>query len=173
MVAMNRYFADFMAEYLAVPRERIHVIPPGLDLAGHPRRAAGRRAADRAGRHRTIGFLARVCPDKGLHLLAEALQLLAADPTCPPIRVHAAGYLAQADRPYLDRDPARSGRRGAGRSIPLCRRAGPPGEDRLPPVARRDERADRLPREQGALGARGLGQRRAGRAAGATGRFPK
>jgi len=35
LVAMSRYYADFMAEYLAVPRERIHVIPPGLNLTGH------------------------------------------------------------------------------------------------------------------------------------------
>ena len=34
LVAMNRYYADFMANYLRVPRERIHVIPPGLNLAG-------------------------------------------------------------------------------------------------------------------------------------------
>ena len=40
---MNRYYADFMAEYLAVPRERIHVIRPGLNLRGHG--VAGRRAA--------------------------------------------------------------------------------------------------------------------------------
>ena len=34
LVAMNRYYADFMAGYLRVPRERIRVIPPGLNLAG-------------------------------------------------------------------------------------------------------------------------------------------
>ena len=34
-VALNHYYADFMADYLAVSRERIHVIPHGLNLAGH------------------------------------------------------------------------------------------------------------------------------------------
>ena len=49
----------------------------------------------------TIGYLARVCPDKGLHQLAEALKLLAADCGVPAARVRAAGYLDAADRPYL------------------------------------------------------------------------
>jgi glycosyltransferase involved in cell wall biosynthesis len=105
LVALNGYSADFMARYLAVPRERIHVIPPGLNLQGHavPREPRPARAADAAAAGtRTIGYLARVCPEKGLHQLAEAFQLLAADADLPPLRLHAAGYLDAADRPYLE-----------------------------------------------------------------------
>ncbi len=94
LVAMNGYYAGYMAEYLSVPRERIRVIPPGLNLAGHGTRQAGARPF-------TVGYLARVCPDKGLHRLAAALRLLAADAGLPPVRVQAAGYLDAADRPYL------------------------------------------------------------------------
>jgi glycosyltransferase involved in cell wall biosynthesis len=105
LVAMNRYYADFMAGYLQTPRERIHVIPPGLNSAGIAPRSAGvSPALPEAGGMpalRSIGFLARICPDKGLHQLADALKLLAADPDVPPTRVRAAGYLDPADRPYL------------------------------------------------------------------------
>jgi glycosyltransferase involved in cell wall biosynthesis len=101
LVAMNRYYADFMAGYLRVPRAQIRVIPPGLNLAGmresppsHRERAGLRTAME-------IGYLARVCPDKGLHQLTAALKLLAADPDVPHVRVRAAGYLDEADRPYL------------------------------------------------------------------------
>lgn len=94
-VSLNRYYADFMAGYLAVPRSRIHVIPHGLKLAGH-----GTRCSSNDGVF-TIGYLARVCPDKGLHNLIAAAELLSADPTAPPFRVRAAGYLSEADRPYL------------------------------------------------------------------------
>ncbi len=97
LVAMNRYYADFMAEYLAVPGERIHVIAPGLNLQGHGRQPAGPRPQGPV----TIGYFARVCPEKGLHLLAEALRLLSQDPEVPPVRLRAAGYLDRADRPYL------------------------------------------------------------------------
>ncbi len=103
LVAMNRYYADFMAGYLHVPRERIRVIPPGLNLEGISlRRAEFIRPGERNEfRPTTIGYLARVCPDKGLHQLADALKLLAADRDVPAVRVRAAGYLDAADRPYL------------------------------------------------------------------------
>ena len=131
LIAMNRYYAGFMADYLAVPVDRIHVIPPGLNLQGHrasisplpPGEAPtsgypGVRAspappgpgANAPGSPpsppasvlpKTIGFLGRVCPDKGLHLLLEAMRPLAEDPGVPAFRVRAAGYLDQGDRPYL------------------------------------------------------------------------
>ena len=94
-VAMNEYYAGFMAEYLAVPRARIHVIPHGLNLAGHGTRGTPDDAPF------TIGHLARICPDKGLHNLIAAAELLLADSDAPPFWIRAAGYLADADRPYL------------------------------------------------------------------------
>lgn len=94
LVAMNRYYAGRMAEYLGLPPNRIWVIPPGLNLAGHGTRQPGPRPF-------TIGYLARVCADKGLHQLAAALPRLAADGDLPALRVRAAGYLDAADAPYL------------------------------------------------------------------------
>ena len=87
LVAMNGYYADFMAEYLAVPREQIHVIPAGLDLRQYPAVAGERSGQDPV----TIGYLARICTEKGLHVLVEAAALLAEDADVPPFRVHAAG----------------------------------------------------------------------------------
>ena len=119
MVALNRYYAGFMAEYLAVPQERIHVIPPGLNLSGHAVPSVLRPSVE-AGRSRggevTIGFLSRICADKGLDQLAEAFCLLAEDRDLPPLRLRAAGYLAENDRPYLAEIEARLAARGlAGR----------------------------------------------------------
>jgi glycosyltransferase involved in cell wall biosynthesis len=103
LVALNRYYADFMAKYLTVPRERIHVVSPGLNLAGHRTPSQAPELAAEAGPPAgpTIGFLARICPDKGLHVLAEAFALMAGDSQLPPARLVAAGYLADADRQYL------------------------------------------------------------------------
>jgi glycosyltransferase involved in cell wall biosynthesis len=97
-VAINRYYADFMADYLAVDRGKIHVVPHGLKLNGH-----GKRFEKRPDEPRIIGYLARICEDKGLHLLAEACEQLAQRDDLPPFRLHAAGYLGAADRPYLQR----------------------------------------------------------------------
>lgn len=95
-VALNRYYADAMARCLAVPIERIEVIPHGLNLAGH-----GRSRLRRGDDQLVIGYFARVCHDKGLHLFVEALRLLAANDRLPPWRARAAGYLSPADRSYL------------------------------------------------------------------------
>jgi glycosyltransferase involved in cell wall biosynthesis len=100
-VAMNRYYADRMAEYLQVSRERVFVVPHGLNLEGHGTRSP------RAGEPFTIGYLARICHDKGLHNLIAAAELLSADPTTPPFRVRAAGYLGEGDRGYLNSIAAR------------------------------------------------------------------
>ncbi len=34
-LATSAYYADFMADYLTIPRQRIHVVHPGLNLTGH------------------------------------------------------------------------------------------------------------------------------------------
>jgi glycosyltransferase involved in cell wall biosynthesis len=99
LTALNRYFADFMAEYLAVPRAKIEVIPPGLNLSGYGPKPSYRedwRAPC------VLGFFARICPEKGLHQLAEAFHILLEDKTLPPIRLRAAGYMDSADRWYLE-----------------------------------------------------------------------
>jgi glycosyltransferase involved in cell wall biosynthesis len=102
-VALNRYYADFMAGYLAVDRARIHVIPHGLNLEGH-----GTRSEKRPDEPRVIGYLARICEDKGLHVLVEACEHLASQSDNPPFELHAAGYLGDADRAYLERIQSRT-----------------------------------------------------------------
>jgi glycosyltransferase involved in cell wall biosynthesis len=94
-VALNQYYADYMIDYLSIPRNRVRVIPHGLNMAGH----GTRRRVD--GEPPTIGYLARVCHDKGLHNLVNAAELLQKDDNLPPFRIRAGGYLGDADRSYL------------------------------------------------------------------------
>lgn len=95
-VALNGYYADKMANELNVPRSRIHVVLHGVDIP----EAAGQPVRPKA-QPPVIGYLARVCPEKGLHLLVEACELLDRDAGVPPFQVRAAGYLGSADREYL------------------------------------------------------------------------
>jgi len=121
LVALNRYYADFAAGYLSIPRDRIHVITPGLNLAGHRALGGWPRpnepeapppGSDFSSGVFTIGYLARICPEKGLHLLAEAFESLAAQDGLPGLRLVAAGYLDPADRPYLAAIQSRLAERG-------------------------------------------------------------
>jgi len=95
-VALNRYYAEFMSDYLAVDRRRIEVIPHGLHLDGYITRRNSETAPF------TIGYLARIDPDKGLHHLVDAFRMLASDDRLPPIRLRVAGYLDRSFRGYLD-----------------------------------------------------------------------
>ena len=94
-VATSDYYSDFMAGYLGLPRDRIHTVPLGVSLAG----------LDPAPRERTgpftIGYFARVAPEKGLSLLADAYRVLRLERGLPPSRLEAAGYLAPEHRGYL------------------------------------------------------------------------
>ena len=94
--ALNNYYADFMADYLSVKREKIRVIPHGLQLEGH-----GQSQQLTPGSPFRIGYLARICEDKGLHLLVEACEQLIEHHELPNIELHAAGYLGAGDREYL------------------------------------------------------------------------
>ncbi len=100
-VALNHYFADFMSDYLDVPRERIDVIRHGLNLDGHGTRPPRRRSEQICEQATTIGYFARVAPEKGLHFLVEAFGLLCNDRSLPPLRLKVAGYKSSADEPYF------------------------------------------------------------------------
>jgi glycosyltransferase involved in cell wall biosynthesis len=108
-VALNEYYADFMADYLDVPRSRIDVIRHGLNFAGHGTRPP---RAGRSDPTTTIGYFARVAPEKGLHLLVEAFALLCEDKTLPRLRLRVAGYKSAADEPYYEAIVRRAGELG-------------------------------------------------------------
>src|SRR5436190_2219432 len=92
-LAVSEYYAEFMAGYLEIPPEKIHVVPLGINLEGYGKRARRDSAPF------TVGFFARVAPEKGLHILVEAYKLLRRD--VPAARLEAAGYLAPEHEQYL------------------------------------------------------------------------
>jgi len=96
-IATCRSYADFMADYLGAPRERIHVVYPGIQLNGFvkPSESAAKQSPA------TVGYLARVCPEKGLHLLVDAFHQLLQGGDFPAVRLRVAGYLGERDRHYL------------------------------------------------------------------------
>ncbi|MCI0485424.1 MAG: glycosyltransferase family 4 protein [Blastocatellia bacterium] len=104
-IAVSEYYADFMCEYLGIPEEKMHVVPLGINLDGYeaelqyPERRGGvsRSRSDVF----TIGYFARVAPEKGLHVLCEAYEHLRKRNDFPRSRLEVAGYLAPEHRSYL------------------------------------------------------------------------
>ena len=54
-----------------------------------------------------IGYLARLCPAKGLETLVEAYILLRKHHPFPRLRLHLAGSMTAADAPFVDEIRAR------------------------------------------------------------------
>jgi glycosyltransferase involved in cell wall biosynthesis len=96
-ITTSSYYADFMSGYLAIPRERIQVVYPGLNLQGHGGNRVGAN-----GPPFTIGYFARICPEKGLHILVEAFRILRQTSGTPPCRLRVSGWLGENQRPYLE-----------------------------------------------------------------------
>ncbi|MBZ0115299.1 MAG: glycosyltransferase family 4 protein [Thermoanaerobaculia bacterium] len=94
-IAPSRYYARVMSKRLGVDQTKIAVVPLGIQLDGY-RSTPTEPAAHPV----TVGFLARICPEKGLHLLVEALRQLR-DQGDTSLRVRAAGYLGSRDEIYL------------------------------------------------------------------------
>ena len=98
-VATSDYYADFMAGYLELPRRQIATAPIGIRFEGFEPPASQAREPERPF---TIGYLARIAPEKGLHLLASAYIRLRRELGLPQSRLEVAGYLAPEHRTYLD-----------------------------------------------------------------------
>ncbi|MDQ3255080.1 MAG: glycosyltransferase family 4 protein, partial [Acidobacteriota bacterium] len=94
-IAVSDYYAAFMSRYLHIPENKINVVPLGINLEGYGMRR--RQVA----RPFTVGYFARIAPEKGLHVLAEAYRRLREHGDCPDARLEAAGYLGAEHQGYL------------------------------------------------------------------------
>jgi len=95
-LSVSEYYAGFMPGYLGIPKEKIRVVPLGINPQGFELRERNRRGPF------TVGFLARIAPEKGLHVLAEAYRILRQSGELPEGRFEAAGYMAADCKSYLD-----------------------------------------------------------------------
>ena len=97
-LAHSDYYADHMAETLALPRGRFRTLPLLLEPAAFPEEPP---PAGDGGEAFTIGYFARVCPEKGLHQLVDAVELLRTRRPEVTWKLLAGGYLGPRDRRYF------------------------------------------------------------------------
>lgn len=95
-ISVSDYYVPVMSKMLAIPQERMAVVPLGINLEGYARAARRRRDPFR------VGYFARVAPEKGLLELAEAYIVLRRATKEARMRLDAAGYLAPAQASYLE-----------------------------------------------------------------------
>ena len=93
-ITHSAYYRDHMSRYLEVPVEKFRLLPLGIDLQGHTG-----ESRLRASEPFTVGYFARICPEKGLHQLIEAFRLLRR--RHPTVKLLAGGYLGKRDAAYF------------------------------------------------------------------------
>jgi glycosyltransferase involved in cell wall biosynthesis len=73
------------------------VVPLGINMSGYER-----RTTDQGNDYR-VGYFARVAPEKGLQVLADAYVRFRRRISGARVSLHAAGYMAPHHKPYLDK----------------------------------------------------------------------
>lgn len=94
-IAHSRFYRDYMSRYLKLPVEKFLELPLAIDCDHHD----GRPKSD-VGRPPTVGYFARICPEKGLDLLVESVLRLKQE--IPDIQLRVGGYLGSQHQAYFE-----------------------------------------------------------------------
>jgi len=90
----SRYYADAMARRLGVKGAKMHVVWPGVDASAYA-------PADAPPDPPAVGFLSRLCRDRGPDLLVEAFIALKRSGRHPRLRLRLAGGRLGEDRRFI------------------------------------------------------------------------
>jgi glycosyltransferase involved in cell wall biosynthesis len=102
-VTNSRFYQNKMSDLFQIPESKFEIHPLSIDLGPFQniQSLVPDSFAKSNGEFR-IGYFARVAPEKGLHVLADAFERLGGDSNHSHITLHAAGWLGEHHRPYLD-----------------------------------------------------------------------
>lgn len=93
---VSQYYADLMRERCHLPPEKVQVVYPGIQTDGYSPTPTPPDPP-------VLGYLARMCADKGLDTLVEAYLLLRANGRNPRLKLRVAGAQTSADEPFVAR----------------------------------------------------------------------
>ena len=97
-VAVSDSYGELMRERLGLSEDRLRRVWNGLDLAGFVSDPPDLRERTPP----TLGYLARLCTDKGLHTLVDAFLLIKERGRIPDLRMKVAGVMLKEDRALVD-----------------------------------------------------------------------
>ena len=93
-ISPSRFFANLMGQRLGIAPEKILLLPNGISLDGYP--------AERVEPGEpTLGYFARICPEKGLDLLIDAFIQLKQSGEHPRLKLAVAGTLPKENESFL------------------------------------------------------------------------
>jgi glycosyltransferase involved in cell wall biosynthesis len=93
-VAVSRSYEKRIGPRLGLNEDRIHTLYLGIDTAAY-------QPANSPPERPTIGFLSRMCPERGLDILVETFILLKKSKALASCQLQITGGKSQADEPFL------------------------------------------------------------------------
>jgi len=96
LIAVSEYYASEMRKRLNLAVERVQVVPGGVEVDRYQPAETGPESP-------TIGFLSRMCEEKGLDILAEAFIMLKQEEEYSNIRLHIAGGQLSNDVSFIQK----------------------------------------------------------------------
>ena len=100
LISPSKFYADLMRQRLELADINIEVMPNGINLDGYE------PLPDKPGPP-VIGFLARLCRDKGLEIMVDAFIFLRKELGHPDARLHLAGAATATNEALIDTLQAR------------------------------------------------------------------
>ena len=97
-VVHSQFYRDKMASLLGLPLDKFTVHPLSIDTAPY-RETAVKEWRESQQFH--VGYMARIAPEKGFHLLVDAFEHLATQGRANA-HMHAAGWLGENNREYFE-----------------------------------------------------------------------
>lgn len=96
LIAVSKTYGDEMRQRLEVAPQKLHVVHNGIDVDEF------RLPNTNSPLPKTIGFLARMCEDKGLDTLVDAFLTLKQRNVIPGLRLRVAGVQLAEDKAYVN-----------------------------------------------------------------------
>jgi glycosyltransferase involved in cell wall biosynthesis len=109
-IPVSRYYGEVMSQRLNLPADKVHVVHNGISLAGYLPPAPRVNPP-------VLGYLARMCSDKGLSRLVTAFIRLKQRNRIPGLRFHIGGTMTRSDEPFVNRIKQQLGTEGLTESV--------------------------------------------------------
>jgi glycosyltransferase involved in cell wall biosynthesis len=108
-IAPSRYFADLMARRLNLPAERVRVVHNGINTDGYSVQGPRSKAQGQS----TLGYFARMCPEKGLELAVDVFIELKKRGRISNLKFQIGGGCGPGDEPFVEEQKGRLDAAGA------------------------------------------------------------
>ena len=98
-IAPSKYFGELMSRRLGLPAAKVRVVYNGINLEGYAVQSLKSKAQSQSAP--VLGYLARMCREKGLDTLVEAFIILKQRGDVPRLKLQIAGSCGPGDEPFV------------------------------------------------------------------------